>query len=248
MFEQTIIHHHRRPWTLAVSLSLQSALAGAVVLVSIITIDRLPNIALPVPLPPLPRAPQAVEVVMTEITRNAQVRASAVFTAPLRIPERVAMIVEDVAAVNASEAPAGLAGTGMPGGVYYGAGQIYTADHFAAPPPPPAQVKPAEPARVPEPPKVVKLGGNVLEARMLNRVIPIYPPLARSMRISGTVKLQGIIAADGTVRELQVLSGHPLLVKAALDAVRQWTYRPTLLNGEPVEVNAPIDVHFRLTQ
>jgi periplasmic protein TonB len=70
--------------------------------------------------------------------------------------------------------------------------------------------------------------------------------LARNMRVSGTVKLHAIVARDGTVRELKVISGHPLLVQAAVEAVRQWLYQPTLLNGEPVEVNAPVDVHFTL--
>ncbi len=84
------------------------------------------------------------------------------------------------------------------------------------------------------------------EAKLLRRVIPSYPPLARQARISGTVQLVGVIARDGTIEDLRVVSGHPLLVKAALDAVRQWVYKPTLLNGEPVEVICPIDVHFTL--
>jgi protein TonB len=80
----------------------------------------------------------------------------------------------------------------------------------------------------------------------MNRVQPQYPPLARQARVSGTVKLHAIIAKDGTVQELQVISGHPLLIQAALDAVRQWRYRPTLLNSEPVEVDTTIDVIFTL--
>ena len=75
---------------------------------------------------------------------------------------------------------------------------------------------------------------------------PVYPPLARAARISGAVELTGVIATDGRIRELRVVSGHPLLAKAALEAVRQWVYEPTVLNGEPVEVIAPITVHFQL--
>jgi protein TonB len=78
--------------------------------------------------------------------------------------------------------------------------------------------------------------------------MPIYPQLARQARVSGTVELVGVIAKDGTVRQLNVISGHPLLIPAAVDAVKQWTYRPTLLSGEPVEVVAPITVHFILGQ
>ena len=82
---------------------------------------------------------------------------------------------------------------------------------------------------------------------MLNRVLPIYPPLAKAARIQGLVRLEGIIARDGTIQQLRVIGGHPLLVQAALDAVRRWRYRPTHLNGEPVEVIAPIDVNFILS-
>ena len=78
--------------------------------------------------------------------------------------------------------------------------------------------------------------------------MPVYPPLARQARISGTVRLEGVISRTGHVINLQVVSGHPLLATAALDAVRQWVYRPTLLNGEAVEVIAPIEVHFTLSQ
>jgi protein TonB len=90
----------------------------------------------------------------------------------------------------------------------------------------------------------VPVTSEILAAKVLRKVIPSYPPLARQARVQGTVRLVGIIAKDGTVRDLKVVSGHPLLVKAALDAVQQWLYQPTILNKEPVEVSAPIDVIF----
>ena len=85
-------------------------------------------------------------------------------------------------------------------------------------------------------------------AKLIKKVVPQYPALARIARVSGTVHLLGNIAKDGTIQRLQVVSGNPLLVQAALDAVRQWVYRPTRLNGEAVEVIAPIDVIFTLSQ
>jgi protein TonB len=105
----------------------------------------------------------------------------------------------------------------------------------------------------PPPPKPkltgpLKVGGNVQAARILNRVQPVYPPLARQTRISGTVRLHAIISKDGSIQQLEVISGHPLLQQNALDAVRQWRYQPTLLNGEPVEVDTTIDVIFSLNQ
>lgn len=111
--------------------------------------------------------------------------------------------------------------------------------------PPPAPV-PQNPAGVAER-KVYRIGGQVLEAQILTRVMPVYPPLARAARISGTVELLGVIDRQGRVQKLQVISGHPLLAQAALNAVQQWIYRPTQLNGEAVEVTAPIKVTFSLS-
>ena len=77
---------------------------------------------------------------------------------------------------------------------------------------------------------------------------PAYPPLARQARVQGTVRVNGVISRDGTVRSLELISGHPLLVNAALAAVRQWLYDPARLNGQPVDVLLVIDVNFTLSQ
>ncbi|MGH9712007.1 MAG: energy transducer TonB [Candidatus Acidiferrales bacterium] len=100
------------------------------------------------------------------------------------------------------------------------------------------------PAAASTPPVQRSMG--VMEASLLRRVLPVYPPIARAAHICGTVELRAIIAKDGTVRELEAASGNPLLVQAALAAVRQWRYRPTLLNREPVEVETHITVKFIL--
>jgi len=94
----------------------------------------------------------------------------------------------------------------------------------------------------------IRVGGNVQAARIINRVQPAYPEKARKDGITGTVRLHVILAKDGTMKELELVSGHPLLAQAALDAVRQWRYQPTLLNGSPVEVDTTIDVIFALNQ
>jgi protein TonB len=111
---------------------------------------------------------------------------------------------------------------------------------------PPPKPKPA--AETKQPDKPLRLGGEVLAAKLVKKVIPVYPSLARQVRISGKVELLGVIARDGTIQHLQVVSGHPLLVQAALEAVRQWIYSPTLLNGQAMEVIAPISVNFTLAQ
>ena len=94
----------------------------------------------------------------------------------------------------------------------------------------------------------IRVGGSVQMAKLIRMVKPEYPAIAKTARISGVVHLIGIIARDGTIRNLQLVSGHPLLARAALEAVAQWIYKPTLLNGEPVEVIAPIEVSFTLGQ
>ena len=82
---------------------------------------------------------------------------------------------------------------------------------------------------------------------VLNEVQPVYPRLASSARVGGVVRLKAVISKDGRIQNLTLISGHPLLVQSAMDAVRQWTYKPTVLNGNPVEVDTEIDVTFRLS-
>jgi TonB family protein len=92
------------------------------------------------------------------------------------------------------------------------------------------------------------IGGAVMQANRINLVTPIYPALAKSARIQGDVKFNVIVATDGTVRSAEFVSGHPLLVPAAKDAVMQWVYKPTTLNGQPVEVQTDVTVHFTLAE
>lgn len=96
------------------------------------------------------------------------------------------------------------------------------------------------------PAKRIKVGGQVQQALAVARPAPIYPPMAKQARIQGVVRLEATISPEGRVTNLKVISGHPLLVQAALDAVRQWAYKPTVLNGEAVEVITTIDVNFTL--
>ncbi len=113
----------------------------------------------------------------------------------------------------------------------------------APPPPPPPPVEKPKPT-----PQSIRVGGNVAAASLIRQVKPTYPPLAKQARIQGTVRFNAVIAKDGTIQNLSVVSGHPMLVQSALEAVKQWLYKPTLLNGEPVEVITTIDVNFTLNQ
>jgi periplasmic protein TonB len=169
--------------------------------------------------------------------------------APKVIPKTVADIKEEELPPPSSGAvgvvggvPGGVPG-GTPGGVI---GGIIGSVPSAAPPPPP----PPPPPVKKEEPKVtrIRVGGNVQQAMLVRQPRPVYPPLAKQARIQGVVRLNAIIGKDGTIQNLTVAAGHPLLVPAALEAVKQWVYKPTLLNGEPVEVVTQIDVNFTLSQ
>jgi len=94
----------------------------------------------------------------------------------------------------------------------------------------------------------IRVGGNVQSANLTKKVTPLYPPLAKQARIQGTVQFTALIGTDGSIQTLQLVSGHPLLVESAQDAVKQWMYKPTLLNGSPVEVITQIDVNYTLSQ
>jgi len=255
MFEQTFVDtvKTKKTWTVMTAFAGQIAFISVLVVLPMIFYEGLPQATLtafltapppPPPPPPPPAAAQPVHVVKV-IPRQFDAGR---LTAPKIIPKEVATIKEEelppptmgVAGVVGG-VPGGVAG-GTPGGVL---GGIISAVPSAAPPPPPppkkVEEKPAQPTRI-------KIGGAVQQARLVRQPRPIYPPLAKQARISGVVKLSAIISKDGTIQKLEVISGHPLLAPAALEAVKQWVYQPTLLNGEPVEVITQIDVNFTLSQ
>ena len=244
MFEEMVVSSPKgkktnKPWTVVISMVVQVLFLLILILIPLIYTEALPKTLMssillaPPPPPPPPPPPAAVQVV--KVKPMAHLMEAGKLVAPKAIPKDVKVFKEeaepDLGAGMVGGVPGGVAGGssgGVLGGVIGGAGN--------APPPPKAT------------PKRVTVGGNVQAARLVNRVQPIYPPLARQTRISGTVKLHAIIGKNGAVEQLQVVSGHPLLVQSALDAVRQWRYQPTLLNGDPVEVDTEIDVIFSLAQ
>jgi protein TonB len=247
MFEEMVVSNAKnkktnKPWTVFISMLLQIAFLALLILIPLIYTEALPKTLMssillaPPPPPPPPPPPAAVQVV--HVKPVAHLMEAGKLVAPKAIPKDIKIIKEeeappDVGAGMVGGVPGGVAGGsmgGVIGGVIGGAGST------AAPPPPKATLK------------RITVGGNVQAAHLVNRVQPVYPPLARQTRISGTVKLHAIIGKNGAVEQLQVVSGHPLLVQSALDAVKQWRYQPTLLNGEPVEVDTEIDVIFSLAQ
>jgi len=227
-----------KPWTIAVSTLFQVLLLGVMTLIPLIYTEALPKTMLTTllvapPPPPPPPPPPAVMPVKVVKPMARLIEAGKLIT-PRAIPKEVNIFKEqemppDVAVGVVGGVPGGVPG-GQAGGVL---GGIIGGSNL---PPPPKET-----------PKRIRVGGQVQTAKLINKVQPVYPPLAKQARIQGTVRLQAVIAKDGSVVELQVLSGHPLLQQAALDAVRQWRYHPTLLNTEPVEVVTTIDVIFTLS-
>ncbi len=223
-------------WTVIVSAVVQCAVLAVLVLIPLIYTDtlegRMLSTLLVAPAPPPPPPPPAAPVQKVIVKPVARLIQAGKLMAPKAIPKDVKIIKEEEMPPDVVGVTGGVPG-GVPGGQAGGVISGIIGGVVGAPPPPKA-------------PQRIRQGGNVQAALIMNRVQPQYPPLARQARVSGTVKLHAIIAKDGTVQELQVISGHPLLIQAALDAVRQWRYRPTLLNTEPVEVDTTIDVIFTL--
>jgi protein TonB len=232
MFDQLVVssaqaNRTNKPWTVALSAIIQFVIIGILILIPLIYTEALPKgmlstfLVAPAPPPPPPPPPAApVKVVRPRIIQPQRM------VAPTVIPKKIAIIKEAAPDVSMGQASVGVVGgTGPLGGV----GPVI------APPPP----KPVTPARI-------RVGGNVQAASLVRKVQPIYPQIARTAHVSGTVVLHAIIAKDGTIQELQYVSGPPLLMRAAMDAVREWRYKPTLLNGEPVEVDTTISVVFSL--
>ena len=245
MFETTLMTNKgTSSWAVIISTLGQCLIVAVLLLIPLLNYYELPATEfvsfLTAPPPPPPPPPPPVEVTKI-VPREFDTGA---LTQPVAIPDQVAVIEEDVAAPSA-----GISGVigGVPGGSIGGAvggvlGSIISSAPTVAPPPPPPP-----PVKKKAPPKRIRVGGNVAKARLIRQVRPQYPPLARQARIQGTVKLSAIISKDGSIQKLEVMSGHPLLVPAALAAVKQWRYRPTLLNGEAVEVLTNIDVNFTLS-
>jgi protein TonB len=244
MFEEMVVSSPKgkktnKPWTVILSGIVQAAFLAVIILIPLIYTEALPKASLatlliaPPPPPPPPPPPAPTQIV--KVKPQVRLMDAGKLVAPKAIPKEVKIIKEEAEQPDAMGAMGGVPG-GVPGGQMGGViGGVIGGVGGAPAPPKPTQTR-------------IRQGGAVQAAKLVNRVQPQYPPLARQTRISGTVRLHALISKDGSVQQLEVISGHPLLVQAALDAVRQWRYQPTTLNGEPVEVDTTIDVIFSLNQ
>jgi periplasmic protein TonB len=238
MFEDSLVESggklgQTNLWTTAFSFTTQMLVAGVLVLLPLIYTEALPKQQLmsflesPAPPPasasrPLPKALPAKQP--SELD-NGLLRP------PAAIPKKIAMVEEE------ELLPSGGTEGFVPGGIPNRVpNSVITSIVRSIPP---AMPKIAA--------QKVRVSSGVAQGLLVHQVTPQYPQLARQARIQGTVVLQAVIGKDGTVQNLHVLSGHPMLVQAAMDAVRQWRYKPYYLNGEPVEVDTQINVNFTLS-
>jgi protein TonB len=230
--------------TLPIAYILEVIIVGVLVLIPLIYTQALPKaqlmtfLAAPPPPPPPPPPPAAAAPAPRIIHK---ISVEDVMRAPTVIPKTIAQVKDEPEPPPSSVGVVGGVVGGVPGGSFGGVlgGVIGGALSSAPPPPPPPK---------PQAPKRIRVGGQVESARVVFGPHPEYPPLAKMARIQGTVRLDAVISKDGTIQDLKVISGHPLLVRAALEAVQRWRYQPTLLNGDAVEVATEIDVNFTLAE
>jgi len=247
MFSDSLLEfgqqNKRHAFATTTSFILNCLAVGVMLVVPLMFTDTLPKAQLltflvappPPPPPPPPAAEQVQRVVhqiQTDMLNTGQLRT------PSRIPQRVQMIKEE-------EAPPPIAATGgvvggVPGGIHGGSaggviGSILSSTAAAVP-----KFQPVAPQRV-------RISQGVTRGLLIHRLEPSYPALARAARVQGDVVLTAVISVNGEIENLQLVSGHPMLVPAAISAVKQWRYKPYLLNGQPVEVETTITVIFSLS-
>ncbi len=240
MFEDSLIESGnklktKRGRTTAFSFMLEAVVVGVLVLIPLLFTEALPKaqlmMALVAPPPPPPPPPPPAEVhvvkqVQTDIV-NGQLRT------PTKIPKKIEMIKEEEAPPPMMSGVVGGVPGGVPGGQMGGVmGSIIGSANTAIP-------RAATPTRV-------RVSAGVTQGMVIRKVNPTYPQIAKTARVQGQVVLQAVISKEGTIEGLKVISGHPLLTQSAVDAVKQWRYRPYILNGEPVEVDTTVTVIFSL--
>jgi len=223
-------------WTTLASFAMQTLAVGTLLTLPLLYTEGLPKLRLttigaPVGPPPGRRA----EGVRRASGPSRPLLRTAELMAPPSIPPTIDRTAEPIPG-PADDCPTCV--PGGPGDPSAGNNPIWGAIPSSNPSPAPIPtLKPAPPPRV----------SRMMEGNLIYKPQPPYPPMARAARIQGPVVLRAIISKAGTIENLQTLSGHPLLVPAALEAVKHWRYRPYVLNGEPVEVETQITVNFILS-
>jgi periplasmic protein TonB len=230
-----VAHKTNKSKTLPVSIALHIVGILVILIVPLVTSEELPEPTSAVraffvepaapPPPPPPPPPPAPRAPVTPRTPPRPVTETPRFTAPVEVPEEIAP-EEGIDLGVEGGVPGGVEG-GVPGGVVGGVvGGLPDA---------------------PPPPQAVRVGGQIKEPKKLKHVAPNYPDIAKQARVQGVVILECTISPQGRVTDVKVLRGIPLLDESAREAVKQWVYTPTLLNGVPVPVIMTVTVNFKLS-
>ncbi len=244
MFNQTFVgvaQTNKKPVMIALSLALQGIMICLLILTRLVYTESLPGAVLKslllAPVPPQAAVPEPLPKVQPRSMARifdgrklfAPVTPKQLLSPVQTTPAPEIGVTGDVVGAN------GLALTGVVGSI-------------SSPLPEAPVPTSVERMNKPSSRKPVLFGSILAEANLIHRVMPVYPLLARSARVQGPVEFTALISKEGRIENLQLVRGHPLLVDAARRAVAQWRYRPTLLNGEPVEVITDIIVNFTLAQ
>lgn len=240
MFEDSLVESsgqlgRHNLWTSAFSFTTQMLVAGVLVMLPLIYTEALPKQQLMsfLKAPAPPPGPTPTPLSKAPLAKRASELDDGVLRPPVAIPRNIAMLEEEEALpTGGTEVPGSVPG-GLPNGVPNSVISTIVRN-----------IAPAMPRIAAQ---KVRVSSGVAQGLLVHQVTPQYPALARQARIQGTVVLQAVIGKDGAVQNLHVLSGHPMLIDAAVDAVRQWRYKPYYLSGEPVEVDTQINVNFTLS-
>lgn len=189
----------------------------------------------PPPPPPPPPAPEAV--VKSKSAPRRMLLSGGKLMAPTAVPSKIVILKDEPPPPEMGNGITGGVPGGVPGGQLGGVigGVISDASRTNLPIPVPATVRPK-----------ARVGGRVRPPRVLSKPSPVYPPLAKQTRVEGIVSIDAVIDTEGNVVEMSVVSGHPLLISAALDAVKKWKYEPTYLNDQAIAVQLIVTVTFQL--
>jgi protein TonB len=243
LFESCSGHSTKKHWTISASLTLHILALTAMVLLPFIHTSALSNSEIFSRPIPMSIKEDIVNIVPStakpKIIKIPEVHPNDLIAPPV-IPQGIAIVVDPPSPSSEFSIPSATTiGSLLPS-------LMPTETVPPAPtPPPPAPLEPTATHAQVDP---VRVSNGVQQANLIHQVRPEYPPIARQVRAQGVVVLEAVINKNGAIDHLRVISGHPLLVQAALDAVSQWKYRPTLLNGEPVEVITTITATFSLSQ
>jgi protein TonB len=242
LFESAGRRKTHAPFTLLTSLAVHGLVIGVLVLVPLIQMQAVPIPRIDAALW-IPRVEPRTEIELVapqnSVRHHVEVDPEAVI-APQSIPKEVAYVIDapSIPSLNSTR-------SSIENGIgsilrEMRAGESEETAGISLPPAPPSEPIPSVE------PQPVRKGGTIQQANLIHQVLPSYPPLARQARIQGIVVLEAVINKQGMIETLRVVSGHPLLNQAAIDAVKQWMYKPTLLNGEPVAVITTVTVSFSL--